>query len=505
MQFEKKKLSELALQFGVYTDKEMANDLSEDTPVKITENVESKYRKTFSSDLKKAKKTLEEIKEDIIKVEVSQPKKKNILNEEKQLLSKLENFLFNTPKNTSTKQSVIKQDDNKKIIEKNLVDKSAKFISEFSVNDGIYKQPEASDIDNSIEDIRNKLKRLETWTSKIASHGPGGGDANPFDRVEWMERGIRFTPTPRMAYWNNVEDCLNITQADGSTLQVGLENYIRVFNDNGNVFTNGTVVEWTGIDNEGDAPTIRKFINDANTEPLYLLGVLTTDVTPNTHGRATNLGLVRDIDTRGVDVGESWSAGDLLWANPTYPGKFTTVKPTAPNVALSIGWVNTIGQTDGIITVKPTIAPRLNYADYRSEQTQVATGVEVDNQIAVTNVLFQSGFTLSDNTITCLSSGLYKFDCRVQLTSSDAASKSIIVWWKKNDVNVEFSASRQTVVGNGAFSVLTNNQVISLDNNDNVKLHMSVTNTNLTIDSPDVFNGSANIPSVQINVAEIAL
>ncbi len=390
------------------------------------------------------------------------------------------------------------------IKEETLIDKASAYITSQTKNEDSYQQPAVVTPANFSE-VSRKLKFLEEWVGKIAMAGPGGGDGNPFDKIEFMDRGVRFTPTPRMMYWNNTEDCVNITQADGSTLQVGLENYIRVYNNTGNTFTNGTFIEFIGVDAEGDSPTFRAFVNDANTQPLYSIGVLTNDVASNTHGRATVLGLVRDIDTTGSVVGESWSIGDVLWANPTYPGKFTKVKPTSPNVAISVAAVVTTGVTNGSILVRPSIWPRLRYGDFYSTVTQAAPAPNQDVKLAIGNVLITSGFTLTDNTITALDSGLYKFDSRVQLTSTSASAKSIILWYKKNGINVPYSSVRQSVTDNNGFATIINFQIISMDANDNVTVHFAVSDTALSVASPAIFDGAPNIPSIQIAVTEAAL
>lgn len=391
-------------------------------------------------------------------------------------------------------------------VKPDLIAKAVEHISkEVKLEQASFQQPNPLLVDKNLEAIQKKLKFLEQAMGKMFAHGPGGGDANPFDRVEFMERGVRFTPTPRMMYWNNTEDCVNITQADGSTLQVGLENYIRVFNNTANTFANGTFVEFTGVDAEGDAPTFRAFENNANAQPLYSIGVLTTDVQSNTHGRATCLGLVRDLDTTGNAVGESWSIGDILWANPSYPGKFTKVKPTSPNVAISVAAVTTVGETDGMILVRPAIWPRLRYGDFFSTTSQTAPASNVDVRLAISNTLISSGFTLTGNTVVALESGLYKFQTRAQLTSSSSNSKSLILWYKKNGVNVERSSVRQSVAENGGYRTITNFQLISLNVGDNVSVHFSVTDTSLLIDSPPTFDGAPPIPSIQLAITEAAL
>ncbi len=393
----------------------------------------------------------------------------------------------------------------KPIKEETLIDKASAYIASQTKNEDSYQQPAVVTPANFSE-VSRKLKFLEEWVSKISMAGPGGGDGNPFDKVEFMERGVRFTPTPRMMYWNNTEDCVNITQADGSTLQVGLENYIRVYNNTANTFSNGTFVEFIGVDAEGDAPTFRAFVNNANAQPLYSIGVLTTDVLSNTHGRATVLGLVRDIDTTGNAVGESWSYGDILWANPNYPGQFSKIKPTAPNIAISVASVIKVGVTDGTILVRPTVFPRLFYGSFVSTQPQTAANTTSAFAITLNRTEFASGFLIENNTrIKALNSGLYNIQVSIQFSSTNAAAKDIFIFPKKNGVNIPDSSSVFTITGNGTNLVPYVNYIVSLNANEYVELFFGVSDVAATIASPAVPAYSPNIPPVLLTVTEVAL
>lgn len=389
----------------------------------------------------------------------------------------------------------------------NLISRTVDHITkEVKVEQASFQQPNPPLVDKNLEAVQKKLKFLEQAIGKMAVHGPGGGDANPFDRVEFMERGVRFTPTPRMMYWNNTEDCVNVTQSDGSTLQVGLENYIRVFNNTANTFSNGTFIEFTGVDTDGGAPTFRSFINNANTQPVYSIGVLTTDVASNTHGRATVLGLVRDVDTTGAGVGEMWAPGDILWANPSYPGKFTKNKPTAPNVAISVGAVNVADSNQGIILVRPTIWPRLYYGSFVSTQPQTAANTTSAFAITLDRTEFASGFVIEDNTkIKALNSGLYNIQFSIQFTSTNASTKQIYVFPKKNGLNVPDSSTVFSITGNGVNLVPYLNYVISLNVNDYVEIFFGVSDTAAQIASPAVPAYSPNIPPVLLTITEVAL
>ena len=390
---------------------------------------------------------------------------------------------------------------------KSVIAKAAEYIAkEARINESLYQNPNPPLADSNFDSVTKKLKQLETWVGRIASHGAGGGDANPHDMIEFLDRGIRFAPTPRMMYWNNTEDCVNITQADGSTLQVGLENYIRVFNNTANTFANGTFVEFTGVDSEGDAPTFRAYVNDANAQPLYSIGVLTTDVASNTHGRATVLGLVRDVDTTGNAVGEVWSDGDILWANPAYPGNYTKVKPTAPNVAIAVASVTNVSTTNGILLVRPAIFPRLFYGSFVSTTPQTAANTTSEFAITLDRTEFASGFVIENNSrIKALNSGLYNIQFSIQFSSTNASAKNIFIFPKKNGVNIQDSSTVFTITGNGTNLVPYLNYIVSLNANDYIEIFFGVSDTAAVIASPAVPAYSPNIPPVLLTVTEVAL
>lgn len=103
------------------------------------------------------------------------------------------------------------------------------------------------------------------------------------------------------------------------TLQVGQEEWIRVYNNTGSTITNGTPVYITGAVSEtpavapADATTLLK--SDA-------IGIATHDIEASTVGFVTARGLVSGIDTSGLTVGSRIhiaADGTLQNAAPTYP------------------------------------------------------------------------------------------------------------------------------------------------------------------------------------------
>lgn len=433
--------------------------------------------------------------------------------------------------------------------ERDLQKEAIDFISNAPKKDS-FQQPSPPPPNADLASLQKKLVFLEQWIGKISTAGPGSGETK-FKYLDDLEKGsigdtdqiLRYRPSAKgdrygtfffgqlsgnqgpiqsmlytptqtlysgnvtrqvgLTYYDSREDTLEIIHADGAATYTGQDNYIRVYNNYGANLTKGTFVQFSGAFE--DIATCAPFVNDANAVPLYSIGVLATNIEANNIGRAKLLGEIRNIDTTGASVGETWQLGDILWSNPNQPGTLTKIKPTAPNIVISVAAVLKANVTSGIMLVRPTVWPRLRYGDFYSTLSQTATAPNQDNRVRISNTLISSGFTLSGNTIVASDSGLYKFQSRFQLTSSSSNQKSIIVWYKRNGVNIPYSAVRQSIAENGGYRTITNFQVISMNAGDNVSVHFAVTDTTLFIDSPEVFDGAPNIPAIQIAVTEAAL
>lgn len=70
-----------------------------------------------------------------------------------------------------------------------------------------------------------------------------------------------------------------------------------------------------------------------------VIGVATEDIPHNGFGRITTFGVVRNINTTGASVGETWADNDTLYYNPNYVGGLTKVKPSAPYIKFEIATV----------------------------------------------------------------------------------------------------------------------------------------------------------------------
>jgi hypothetical protein len=193
----------------------------------------------------------------------------------------------------------------------------------------------------------------------------------------------RFAPVgykrARM-WWNDQDDTLNIGHQYGVVQQVGQETYMQVENVTGSPIPNGSVVGFAGVNGYIKCSP---YIADGSLPSEYFIGVLTQDLADGEVGMATLYGRVRDFDTTGVPAGETWVAGDILYASPTVAGYFTNVRPTAPNSVVIVAAVMVVSATVGEVMVRTTVPTGLAYATYYST---------IDQTPAVANTAYEVTF-----------------------------------------------------------------------------------------------------------------
>lgn len=330
-----------------------------------------------------------------------------------------------------------------------------------------------------------------------------GGSLDLGGRIVFDVDYVVSGKVPGTLSWNIAEDCLDISQSDGSTLQTGLESYIRVRNYTGNTLVQGTLVQFSGVNGDGN-PTCVPLLANSTFDPLYTIGVLTNDVPDGEVGRATTFGKVRALNTTGSEVSETWSEGDILWASTTQAGKLTKVKPTAPYPAISVAAVVKSGTTDGELLVRPLIFPRLYYGSFSSNATQTANTSNTAYPVVFNTTDFASGHILQNNSqIVAVHSGLYNYQFSLQLLSGSSAEKNIWIWAAKNGNDVPNTASRITKKDNGVYSVASWNFVLSMDAGDYFELMFAVSDTGLSIPAPSATAFAPAIPSSLLSVTQV--
>jgi hypothetical protein len=156
------------------------------------------------------------------------------------------------------------------------------------------------------------------------------------------------TPATGKLWWNASDDTLNIGLSNGVVLQVGAEISPLYRNQSGASMANGAVVYV--VSSTGDNPTVELAKADA-IATSKVIAVTTQTIAHGTDGHCTKIGRVRDINTTGTPVSETWVDGDQLWLSPTTAGTMTNVEPTTTSLVVPVATVVLAHATAGILDV----------------------------------------------------------------------------------------------------------------------------------------------------------
>jgi hypothetical protein len=166
-----------------------------------------------------------------------------------------------------------------------------------------------------------------------------------------------------LTYFNDIADV---------ALQIGLEDWIRVYNNTGSTIPNGTPVYATG--SVGEVATIAPA--DATTyAKARVIGIATHDIANGVQGVATTRGLVSGIDTSHLTAGQTIH----LAAN----GSIQTAAPTYPYFPTDLGECVVSDATNGYL--------RITIRQHSFEQFRVVNNMHVGGNITINGDLTVNG------------------------------------------------------------------------------------------------------------------
>jgi hypothetical protein len=310
-------------------------------------------------------------------------------------------------------------------------------------------------------------------------------------------------PAGELSY-NTAEDTIDLTHLHGVTQQIGFETYMRCRNGTGVTIPDGTVVRFAGVNAEID---VSPYIADGSVQELYFVGVTTFDMADQDVGPVTLYGKVRGLNTTGAPVGQTWVAGDILYASPTVLGGFTKVRPTAPNTVIAVAAVLTVSATVGEIMVRPTIPIGLNYGTFSSTADQTLAATNTATPITYTTTEISNGVTLGSpaSRIVVADSGFYHIAVSVQLTSTNASAKNVFFWLAKNGTAVPDTTRALTKRESNAYSTLATTYDLSLQASDYIEIMWAADSTNVRLDAVAASAFAPSAPSVLVVVTQVQL
>lgn len=178
--------------------------------------------------------------------------------------------------------------------------------------------------------------------------------ANPI--LESGELGLEID-TGRLKVGNNINHWLELDYV-GTT-----ENLIKVQNNSGYAMQKGQAVYISGYDTYTNTPTVNLYIANGTISEQLFGGLISDYISDGDYGFILNFGSISGLNTTGsasniADGSESWSNGDVLYANSTDYGKLTKIKPNKNVILVAI--VTHSHSSNGTLLVRSFINPKLS-------------------------------------------------------------------------------------------------------------------------------------------------
>jgi hypothetical protein len=328
--------------------------------------------------------------------------------------------------------------------------------------------------------------------------------AQAVDYIDFNTTPPEFSHQTGRVNWDAPDACLEVDLEYGVVQQVGQEIYARVSNNTGATIPNGTAVGFAGATT--DSLEVSPYLADGTSPTVYILGVMTHDLPDSgLKGYCTVFGFVRDLDTTGTPYGETWVQGDILYASPSTAGGFTKVKPTAPDNVIIMAAVTTVSATEGVIFVRPTILQQTYYGTFNLTTTYSPPLANTAYPVVFNNTQSANGVALGTpaSRVVVVESGFYNISATLQYTSSNASSKNVYSWIRRNGVDVAQSSRILSLSGSGVYSPVLISESVSLAANDYIEIVMASTDANVSLVAAPATAFAPGSPAVNLVVEQI--
>lgn len=310
--------------------------------------------------------------------------------------------------------------------------------------------------------------------------------------------------------WSSEDGTLNLHHADGVIQQLGQELYAYVKNATGSEIANGACVRFDGAESNGTSRLLIAPFQANGTYPsLYGLGIATQTLSNTEEGRVCVWGKVRDINTTGTNVTETWIVGDILYAHPSIAGGLTKTKPTSPNNVVPVAAVLKVDATDGELFVRPTIEQRMVYGVFTKTTDYQPIAANTAYPITLENTEITSGISIGtiQSRLIVSQSGLYQIDWTTHWATvgNDADEDNWYTWIRKNGVDVPNSMRTGAIDGEMESITFSSKRILSLNENDYIEIMIAVNNVNVRLDAVNATTFGPSTASLEVSVAQIQL
>ena len=207
----------------------------------------------------------------------------------------------------------------------------------------------------------------------------------------------------------------------------------QVRNSTGATLTKGTAVYISGA--TGQLPTVTKAQANNDTNSAQTLGLITADISNNSNGYVTIIGLMSNLNT------SAFTDGAQLYLSPTTAGTLTATKPYAPNHLVYVAVVAHAHPTQGKLLVKVQNGYEMD--ELHNVSAQNATDGQVLIYNDTTNLWEKN--TLTDGTGITITEGAGSITIANSGVTSAVAGTGISVSSGTGAVTITNTAPDQTV------------------------------------------------------------
>ena len=237
--------------------------------------------------------------------------------------------------------------------------------------------------------VRSSYAGVDVWVNTKTLSGLTYVEATTIsvDSIKFNTGSTISSPIAGEVYFDNVEKALSYNTSINEEVKVNLgqQNYIRVFNDSGTEISRGKVLEILSA-NSG-LPSVTLAIN-AHTG-FNVIGVSAENIPNNSEGIVITNGIISDIELTGMTI------GSLVYASDTIPGDYVSdvLFSNFPLTARtnSVGYVIQTGTTTGKLFVN------VNNENNTLSLTDLERNVLEGNVIS-TGAFEYTGMTLNSTT-----------------------------------------------------------------------------------------------------------
>ena len=176
------------------------------------------------------------------------------------------------------------------------------------------------------------------------------------DKVYFNTNPIVDSHTSGKMYYDATWDTISVNIGRDINMQIGQEEFRRVFNNSSGTILNGQAVYTNATYNDGSNDVATVALANANSSSTYwVLGLATQNIASGQYGMITVRGHINDVDT------SAWSNGDVLYLSATSAGNLTNSLPSAGNYKVIVGRVITsaTAENHGRINVRLLAASKL--------------------------------------------------------------------------------------------------------------------------------------------------